>query len=97
MELSLSWYQEFFDSIILPGRKPLVTLRDAAHYITELPEAEQRAPEWQAAIEVLMLIGENGGDPMMARIATIRALHRHKPKAAQAPRRKRAKAHRIVR
>ncbi len=97
MELSLSWYQRFFDPIILPGRKPLVSLRDAAHYITELPEAEQRAPEWQAAVEVLLLIGENDGDPMMARIAMMRALHKHKPKAAPAPGRKRAKAYRIIR
>ena len=44
-----------------------------------------------------MLIGENGGDPMMARIAMIRALHKHKPKAAPAPRGKRAKAYRIIR
>jgi hypothetical protein len=97
MGLGLSWYQGFFDPIILPGRKPLVTLRDAAHYIMSLPEAEQQAPEWQAAIEVLMLIGENGGDPMMAHIGIMRALHRHQPKSASAPRRKRAKAYRIVR
>jgi hypothetical protein len=43
----VSWDQEFFDPIILPGRKPLVTLRDAAHYITALPDAE----EWQAAMQ----------------------------------------------
>ena len=97
MELGLSWYQGFFDLIILPGRKPLVTLRDAAHYIMSLPEAEQQAPEWQAAIEVLMLIGENGGDPMMAHIGMMRALHRHQPRSASAPRRKRAEAYRIVR
>jgi hypothetical protein len=29
-----------FDPIKLPDRKPLVTLRDAAEYITQLPEAE---------------------------------------------------------
>jgi hypothetical protein len=57
-----------------------------------LPKAEQQAPEWQAAAEVLMLIGEHGGDPMMAHIAMMRALHRHEPKAAPVPRRKRAKA-----
>ena len=44
-----------------------------------------------------MLIGENGGDPMMAHIGMMRALHRHQPKSASAPRRKRAKAYRIVR
>ena len=93
----MSWHQKFFDPVILSGGRKLVTLRDAAHYITKLPEAEQQAWEWQAAIEVLMLIGENDGDPMMAHTAMMRALHRHKPKPAPAPRRKRAKAHRIIR
>ena len=91
------WNQQFLDPIILPGRKPLVTLRDAALYITRLPKAEQQEPEWQAAAEVLMLIGEHGGDPMMAHIAMMRALKKHKPKAAPVPRRKRAKVHRIIR
>jgi hypothetical protein len=27
---SVSWDQQFDDPIVLPGRKPLVTLRDAA-------------------------------------------------------------------
>jgi len=44
-----------------------------------------------------MLVGEHGGDPMMAHIAMMRALHRHEPKPASAPRRKRAKAYRIIR
>jgi hypothetical protein len=62
-------------------------LRDAANYIVRLPKAEHQAPEWQTAAEVLMLIGEHGGDPMMAHIAMMRALNRYKPKAAPAPRR----------
>jgi hypothetical protein len=40
--------QPFFDPIMVPGRKPLVTLRDAAECITELPEAEHNAEDWQA-------------------------------------------------
>jgi hypothetical protein len=40
------------------GGSKLVTLRDAANYIVKLPKAEQQAAEWQAAAEVLMLIGE---------------------------------------
>jgi hypothetical protein len=48
----VSWDQEFFDPIILPGRKqPLRTLRDAAQYITKLPMAEHDTAEWQAAME----------------------------------------------
>jgi hypothetical protein len=92
----VSWDQRFFDPIEMAGRKPLVTLRDAANYIVKLPEAEQNAPEWQAAAEVLMLIGEHGGDPMMANIAMMRALQRDAPKAAPAPRRKSVKVYRII-
>jgi dihydroorotase len=52
----VSWDQEFFDPIILPGRKqPLRTLRDAGQYITKLPKAEHDADEWRAAMEALLL------------------------------------------
>jgi len=34
----------------------LVTLRDAAEYITQLPKAEHDADEWQAAMEALLLV-----------------------------------------
>jgi hypothetical protein len=37
-----------------------------------------------------MLVGEHGGDPMMPRIATMKRLQRHEPKAAPVRRRKRA-------
>jgi hypothetical protein len=93
----MSWEQTFLDPIISSHGEPLVTLRDAANYIVKLPKAEQQAPEWQTATEVLMMIGERGGDPMMAHIAMMRALNKHKPKAAPVPRRKRAKAYRITR
>jgi hypothetical protein len=52
-------------------------LRDAAHYITNLPKAEHDADEWQAAIEALLLVAEQGGPPMLARIGIMRALNRH--------------------
>jgi hypothetical protein len=58
--LSLSWDQTFFDPIELPSGRKLVTLRDAALYITRLPKAEQQATPWQTAAEVLMLVGEHG-------------------------------------
>ena len=40
----MSWDQRFLDPIIVPGRKPLVTLRDAAQYIIELPTPEYYGP-----------------------------------------------------
>ena len=81
----MSWDQPFFDSIKLPSGCKLVTLRDAANYIVRLPKAEQQLPEWQTAAEVLMLVGERGGDPMVATIAMMRALNRQKPEAGPAP------------
>jgi hypothetical protein len=51
----------------------------------------------ETAIECLMLVGEHGGDPMMPRIATMKRLRRHEPKAAPVRRRKRARAYKIVR
>jgi len=70
----VSWDQEFFDPIILPGRKPLVTLRDAAQYITQLPEAERELPQWETAIEWLMLVGEHGGEGHQPRLSSLRVI-----------------------
>jgi hypothetical protein len=50
-----------------------VTLRDAADYITSLPKKESDLPEWQTAIEVLMLVSRSG-TTMMARIGVMKAL-----------------------
>jgi hypothetical protein len=34
-------------------------------------------PEWQAAIEALMLVADLGGPTMFARIGVMQGLHRH--------------------
>jgi hypothetical protein len=93
----VSWDQRFSDPIELPGQKTLIALRDAALYITKLPKAEHDADEWQAAMEALILVAEHNGPTMFARIGVLQALNRYEPKAAPAPRRKRAKAYKIVR
>jgi hypothetical protein len=62
-----------------------------------LPKAERELPEWETAIEWPMLVGWHGGDPMVPRIAMMKAPRRHEPKAASVPRRKRARAYKIVR
>jgi len=59
-----------------PRGRQLVTLRDAAKYITKLPKAEHDTPEWQAAMEALLLVAELGGPTMFARIGVMRALNR---------------------
>jgi hypothetical protein len=48
-------------------------------------------------MEVLLLVAEQDGPTMMARIGMMRALNRRGAKATPAARRKRAKAYRIVR
>jgi hypothetical protein len=65
----------------LEGRKPLVTLRDAAEYITQLPKAEHDADEWQAAMEALLLVAEQDGPAMFACIGVMKALNRHVERA----------------
>ena len=91
----MSWDQRFDDPIVLPGRKPLVTLRDAALYITKLPKAEHDAPEWQAAMEAVLLVAERNGPTMLARIGMMRAINRLETKPTLAPR-KQAKPYRFV-
>jgi hypothetical protein len=76
------------------GGRRIVSLRDAASFITKLPKREHDAPEWQAAIEALMLVVDLSGPTMFARIGVVRALRRYD---AGPPRKKRAKKYRIVR
>ena len=73
----MSWKRRFDDPIVLPDGRRLVTLQDAGTYITKLPKAEHEAPEWQAAMEALMLVATLGGPTMFARIGMMRALNRH--------------------
>jgi hypothetical protein len=62
------WKCPFEDPIPLPRGRQLVTLKDAADYITRLPKAEHKTPEWQAATEALIMAAENRGPLMHARI-----------------------------
>jgi hypothetical protein len=71
------WKRPFDDPIPLPRGRQLVTLQDAGNYITKLPKAEHEAPEWQAAMEALILVATSGGPTMLARIGVMRALNRN--------------------
>ena len=73
----MSWSASFEDPIPLPDGRRLLTLRDAAEHITTLSKAEHSAPEWQAAMEALILVAESGGPTLLARIGVMRALNRH--------------------
>jgi hypothetical protein len=75
--MAKGWSREFDEPIDLPRGHQLVTLEDAGNYITKLPKAEHSAPEWQAAMQVLILVARLGGPTMFARIGVMRALHRN--------------------
>jgi hypothetical protein len=66
----------FDDPIPLPKGRQLVTLKDAARYIQKLPKAEQQIEEWQDAVEALLLVVNQNGPTMFARIGVMRALNR---------------------
>jgi hypothetical protein len=51
------------------------SLKDAADYITALPEAVSNLAERQIAIEALLLCKEDG-HPMLARVAFMKAVKR---------------------
>jgi hypothetical protein len=72
----MSWSKEFAEPISIPDGRTLVTLHDAASYITALSEKEADASEWQAAIEALILVVELGSPTMFARIGIMKALNR---------------------
>ena len=71
----------FDDPIPLPRGRQLVTLKDAGTYITKLPKAEQQVSEWQTAMLALLLVVEQNGTTMFARIGVMRALHRNVERA----------------
>ena len=73
----MGWDTEFSEPIVLPKGKKLTTLRDSAIFITKLPKPEHDAEEWQAAMQALLLVAENDGPAMFARIGVMRALNRH--------------------
>ena len=72
----MPWSTHFEDPIALLDGRKLITLKDAADYVMKLPKEESELPEWQTAIEVLMLCSR-GGDAMLARIGVMKALNRH--------------------
>jgi hypothetical protein len=80
----------------LPDGRKLLTLKDAADYITKLPKGEQNRPEWQTAIHCLIETAEGRDFLMHARIGMLRALNAGKPNPDVTPRAKKAKAYRIV-
>jgi hypothetical protein len=72
----MPWSTPFDEPIALRGGRKLVTLEQAADYIIKLPDAQQKQPHWQLAVQNLINAAETGGGWLMfARIAMLRALN----------------------
>ena len=95
MKSPKGWKRPFEEPIPPPAGRELVTLQDAARYIQRLPKAQQAAPEWQTATEALIMAAERKGPIMHARIGMLRAINAG-TEPPRSPRRKRAKAYRVV-
>jgi hypothetical protein len=46
----MAWDQRFSEPILLTDGRKLFTVRDAANYVTRLPQVEQQAVQWQTAL-----------------------------------------------
>jgi hypothetical protein len=57
-----------------PAAASSSTLKDAGTYITKLPKAEHEAPEWQAAMQAMILVATKGAPTMLARIGIMESL-----------------------
>ena len=79
----MSWQQFFRDPIELTDGRVLRSLRDAGEFIQMLPKATQDRPEWQAAVEALLVVVEHDGDTLPVRIGIVRALNASKTSEPQ--------------
>lgn len=93
----MPWSAPFDDPVHLEDGRQLLTLRDAARYIQQLTKAEQAKPHWQTATSILIGAAEGRDFVMHARIAVLKAISHGRPEPPAEPRRKRAKAFKIIR
>ena len=71
----MSWSRRFFNPIELPDGRTHVTLKDAGEYIQSLPKATQKEQPWQTATEALLVVVNQNGPTMFARIGMMQALY----------------------
>jgi hypothetical protein len=93
----MPWSDRFDDPIPLPNGRELVTLEDAAGYIMKLKKTERDLEHWKLAGSILIQAAEGRDFVLHARIAMLQAIHHGQPEPPREPRKKRAKAYRIVR
>jgi hypothetical protein len=71
----MTWSAAFNVPIVLPDGR--ARSRHCSMRASTSPRKEHSSPEWQAAMEALILVAEGGGPTMFARISIMRALNRH--------------------
>lgn len=91
------WSRHFADPISLPDGRELITLRDAGHYIADLPKRQHDAAHWQTATHELLMAAERGGIVPLAEIAMRQALAHGRLKPVARVREKSTKKYRVVR
>lgn len=75
MPAEQGWSRPFEDPIPLPGGGELRTLLDAGNYIQSLSKAKQQQEAWQVATQALLLVVNQNGPTMFARIGMMLALY----------------------
>jgi hypothetical protein len=88
----MSWDLRFRAPIAVPRGMPLVTLRDAATHITNLPAETQQEQAWQNAVHVLLQAADYGGPVEFARLGMVQALYPKPPRFTTPSRRTRSGA-----
>ena len=58
-----------------PDGTTLRTLHDARSYVLALPPKVSKQPQWQTAIEAILLVGDGDGPTDFARIGLMQALY----------------------
>ena len=79
MAIPAGFVRRGINLVVLSDGRELLTLRDAAEYITALLKAEHDAADWQVAMETLLLVAERDGPETLSRIAVLRPLNRNGP------------------
>ena len=98
VQSATGWKRPLDEPIPLPRGRWIVTLEDAGQTASRdfgRPSTKPRSGrrQWKP----LILVATLGGPTMLARIGVMRALNHGKPDPAPMPRRKRAKAYRVIR
>src|SRR5258708_6848564 len=73
----MAWSDRFEEPLVCPDGTKLVTLRQAAQFILNLPRAEHESREWRTAMRILIESADHGRPITFARFAMMKALYPH--------------------